>query len=75
MSILHLNHRPWAVFDPANAEHRRWYNEFVKHGTWGHCPIRFVVSDDGGNLVTMIQRKLVEYYVKHEFEPPLRQQA
>ena len=67
MSILHLNHRPGAIFDPANQDHRRWYHEFVEHGSWGRCPYRFVIGDDAGNLVTMIQRKLVEYYVQQEF--------
>lgn len=67
MSILHLHHRPWTVFDPANKNHRRWYHEFVKHGTWGRCPYRFMMADDGGNLITMIQRTLVEHYVQQEF--------
>jgi hypothetical protein len=67
MSILEYKSRPWTVFDPTNKDHRRWYHEFVKHGTWGRCPYRFVVADDHGNLITMIQRKLVEYYVEREF--------
>jgi hypothetical protein len=68
MSILEYKSRPWTVFDPTNKDHRRWYHEFVKHGTWGRCPYRFVVPDDHGNLITMIQRKLVEYYVEREFK-------
>ena len=68
MSILHLNHRPWTIFNPGNKDHRRWYNEFVKTGGWGSCPYRFVISDDADNLITMIQRKLVDYYVKQEFD-------
>lgn len=68
MSILEYKSRPWTAFEPSNKDHRRWYYEFVKHGTWGRCPYRFIVPDDHGNLVTMIQRKLVEYYVAHEFK-------
>jgi hypothetical protein len=68
MSQLALHNRPWVVFDPGNNEHRRWYANFVDTGTWGRCPVRFVIPDDHGNLVTMIQRKLVEYYVKQEFK-------
>jgi hypothetical protein len=68
MSQLELHGRPWTVFNPDNKEHRAWYYNFVKSGTWGHCPVRFVIPDDHGNLVTMIQRKLVEYYVKNEFK-------
>ena len=67
MSVLELSGRPFTVFDPSNQDHRRFYNDFVQHGTWGRCPFRFVVPDDHGNLITMIQRKLVEYYVECEF--------
>jgi hypothetical protein len=72
MSVLELSGRPFTVFDPSNKEHRGFYNEFVKHSTWGRCPYRFVVPDDHGNLITLIQRKLVEYYVNQEFERPHR---
>ena len=68
MSVLEIHGRPFTVFDPADKQHRCFYNEFVRHGTWGRCPYRFVVPDDQGNLVTLIQRRLVEYYVKQEFE-------
>ena len=68
MSQLELHGRPWTVFDPADQQHRAWYHDFVKSGAWGRCPVRFVVPDDHGNLVTMIQRKLVEYYVRQEFQ-------
>jgi hypothetical protein len=40
----------------------------VRHGTWGRCPYRFIVPDDHGNLLTIIQRRLVEYYVQREFK-------
>jgi hypothetical protein len=69
MSQLELHGRPWTVFDPSDQQHRVWYHEFVQHGTWGRCPYRFIVPDDHGNLITMIQRKLVEYYVRQEFRP------
>ena len=35
---------------------------------WGHCPYRFIVPDDQGDVVTMIQRKLIAYYVSKEFD-------
>lgn len=68
MSMLEYKARPWVAFDPSDRNHRHWYNEFVKHKTWGRCPYRFIVPDDHGNLVTLIQRKLVEYYVGKEFK-------
>ena len=73
MSVLHFKSRPWTVFDAANKEHRRWYNQFVTHGGWGSCPYRFIVPEDHGDLITMCQRALVHYYVAHEFGKKPRQ--
>jgi hypothetical protein len=67
MSVLHYKSRPWVVFDPQLKDHRKWYAEFQKKGTWGQCPVRFVVPEDHGDLVTMIQRALIDYYVTKEF--------
>ena len=55
------------MFDPENKQHRRWYFDFVRSTSWGHCPVRFVVPDDQGDLITMIQRSLVKFYVEREF--------
>jgi hypothetical protein len=79
MSRLDLFGRPWTVFDPENKDHRRWYHQFVLTSSWGHCPVRFVVPEDHGDLVTMIQRSLVAYYTEKEFKgkkipPPLVRQ-
>ena len=54
-------------FDVKNKQHRRWYYEFVKNNTWGRCPVRFIIADDHGDLLTMIRTKLNEYYVQKEF--------
>ncbi len=67
MSRLQLFGRPWVVFDPANKQHRKWFAEFNKKRTWGSCPVRFVVNDDHGDLLTMIQRELIQHYVDKEF--------
>jgi hypothetical protein len=68
VSRLALVGRPWVAFDAANKRHRKWYTEFQRKGTWGHCPVRFLIDDEAqGNLVTMIQRRLVEYYITREF--------
>jgi hypothetical protein len=55
------------VFDAHNANHRKYYADFCKYATWGRCPVRFIMDDDSNDLITMIQRKLVEYYVLQEF--------
>ena len=67
MRRLALFGRPWVVFDAENKEHRRWFAEFNRSLTWSNCPVRFVVDDDHGDLVTMIQRNLIQYYVDKEF--------
>lgn len=67
MSRLQLHGRPFVVFDPRNKDHRRWFAEFNEHRSWKNCPVRFVVNDDVGDLITMIQRDLIQYYVDKEF--------
>jgi hypothetical protein len=69
MSKLQLHGRPYVVFDPTNKDHRKWFANFNKHLTWSDCPVRFVIDDDHGDLITMIQRKLIQYYVDREFGP------
>jgi hypothetical protein len=68
MSRLDLFGRPWTVFDPENKDHRRYYHQFVMTSSWGECPVRFVVPEDHGDLVTMIQRSLVKFYTEREFK-------
>jgi len=69
VSKLQLNGRPFVIFDPSNKDHRRWFAQFQRELSWGHCPVRFVVDDDVGDLITMIQRRLIAYYVDREFGP------
>lgn len=75
MSQLELHGRAWTVFDPVDQQHRAWYYDFVKSGTWGRCPVRFVVPDDHGNLISMIQRTFVSYYVTQEFQRKRKKQC
>jgi len=67
MSKLALFGRPWVVFDPMSKDHRYHFHLFQSTGSWGKCPYRFVVDDDHGDLVTMIQRALIQYYTNKEF--------
>lgn len=67
MSRLQLHGRPWVVFDAKNKSHRRWFADFNKTGAWGRCPVRFVVDQDHGDLITQIQRELIQFYVDKEF--------
>jgi hypothetical protein len=67
MSRLDFIGRPWVAFDETNKQHRKWFAKFQSSNTWGHCPVRFIVSDDHGDLLTMIQRRLIDYYTNKEF--------
>jgi hypothetical protein len=68
MSKLELCGRQYVVFDAKNKDHRKWFAEFNKNRTWSSCPVRFVIDNDHGDLVTMIQRSLIQYYVDREFQ-------
>ena len=67
MSKLNLLMRPWTEFSPANRKHREYYAEFLRSGTWGHCPVRFVDPSDCGNLAGAMQASMVKYYAQKEF--------
>lgn len=67
MSRLDYWGRPWVVFDATNKQHRRWFAEFQRTSTWGRCPVRFIVEQNG-ELLTLIQQQLIDYYVRKEFK-------
>lgn len=67
MTKLDLIGRPWVAFDPANRQHRRWFAEFSANRSWAKCPCRFIVPDDGGDLLSLIQQRLITFYVTKEF--------
>lgn len=69
MSKLEFYARPLVAFDASNKEHRRWYAEFLEYGGWGKCPVRFICPhESGSDLIKMITRLLVDYYVQKEFK-------
>jgi hypothetical protein len=68
MSKLEFFARPLVAFNPSNKDHRRYYAEFLEYGGWGSCPVRFICPEDYGmDLPTMIQHRLIQYYVDREF--------
>lgn len=67
MSRLEYFGRPLVAFDAANKDHRRWFHEFQTGKTWGKCPVRFIVPDENGDLITLCQQRLIDYYVSREF--------
>lgn len=67
MSRLYLNARPYVVFDAKNKQHRKWFADFNRSGAWGRCPVRFMLDEAAGDLVSQIQRDLIRHYVVREF--------
>jgi hypothetical protein len=67
MSILTLKARPIIAFDENNLEHRRYFSDFIKRKTWGYCPVRFMADDVNNDLVSHINRKMLDYYITKEF--------
>ena len=68
MSVLYLRARPFVAFDVNNAEHRKYFAEFVKYNTWGRCPVRFMTESLDMDLVSYISQKMLKHYVTQEFE-------
>ena len=68
MSKLIQAGRPWVSFNASNPQHRQWFADFQRKGTWGRCPVRFLIAaEEVGDLVTIIQRSLIKHYVDQEF--------
>ena len=67
MSSLQLHGRTYVVFNASDKEHRKWFAEFNATRKWGTCPVRFVLNDAHGDLITQIQRELIQFYVDKEF--------
>lgn len=67
MSKLQLFGRPFVVFNAKNKDHRKWFANFNKHLSWSGCPVRFVLNENNGDLITQIQRELIQFYVDKEF--------
>jgi hypothetical protein len=75
MSKLVQAGRPYVAFNPSNKDHRKWFAQFQAQSTWSRCPVRFFIDDDHGDLVTMIQRRLIDFYTTKEFGEKARNMA
>ena len=71
MSQVHKINIPkhYIRFDPANAEHRQKYAHFIVKGRWPD-DIRFVLEDPFHTVPTMMERRLVEYFLKQQGDWP-----
>lgn len=60
--------RPFAIFDPANAEHRKYFYKFQHTLSWSDCPVQWGIDDDSTDIVHNISKKLVKFYIEAEFK-------
>jgi hypothetical protein len=67
MSRLEYYNRPLTAFDPSNKQHRKWFADYVARRAWGHCPVRFIVPDEHGDLIALINNSLLKFYMGKEF--------
>ena len=56
------------LFDASNHQHRKHYAKFIENKSWGYVPIKFAVLGSRTDLVTQIERDLVDYYTHKEFK-------
>lgn len=64
---LNLFRKPTIAFDVNNRQHRNDYAIFLKTGSWKHCSVHYEVADAYGEVQSVVQRKLLEYYSSREF--------
>ena len=62
-----LKVQPRVKFCAKNREHRLLFADFMKSGSWSGIPYRFAVDDTGPDLITLIQRELISFYLAKEF--------
>jgi hypothetical protein len=69
MSQLSLVHRPTVVFNPAIKEHRNAVSVFQRRGGWGQVPFKFLLEPPYQDVPSMINSKLMAFYLVSEFTP------
>ena len=72
MSKISVYGRPIVFFDADNKNHRNYYYQFLKTGSWKDCPYRWAIMGEEGNLQGQIQRTLLERYLGREFKSTVK---
>jgi hypothetical protein len=55
-------------FDANNIEHRKYFKTFFTKNKWDQKSPRFILEQPFLDVPTMIQNKLMQYYLKHDFK-------
>ena len=69
MLKMSLKQRPWAMFDPADKNHRAYFDKFLKTKSWKDCPVQWLIADDSRDVVHHIGKVLLDHYTSNEFKP------
>lgn len=64
---LNLFRKPTIAFNVKDRNHRNDYAVFLKTGSWKHCNVHYEIADAYGEVQSIVQRKLLEYYSSKEF--------
>lgn len=75
MLRMSLHQRPWTLFDPANKDHRSYFNKFLKTRSWSECPVQWIIGDDSQDIVHYISKVLLNHYTSAEFSPKKRKRV
>ena len=67
MTVLNVAYRPAVYFDVMDKQHRRWFADFLRRRSWGHCPVQFYLEQGYSDVPAMIQDKLTAWYLTREF--------
>lgn len=55
-------------FDASNIDHRIEYKKYLQFDSWGKCKYIFTAPKGTYNLLAYIEKSILEYYLKGEFE-------
>lgn len=65
---LNLFRKSTIAFDVNNRQHRHDYALFLITNSWKHCNVHYEIPDVSGEVQSVVQRKLLEYYSSKEFK-------
>ncbi len=64
---LNLFRKPTIAFDVNDPQHRSDYANFLKTKSWKHSSVHYEIADVAGEVQSVVQRRLLEYYSGQEF--------
>ena len=66
MCVLNINSRPFVLFNAEDYKHRAYFKRYLETKSWKDCPVQFYIEGGRYDLVSMIQEKLLEFYMNKD---------